>query len=232
MRQRDTSRAGCRLAPVVRPAARHRRLRADERRAGAVSLGPQPAHRARADGDRRARRDRHDDDHRQRRHRSIGRIDDRADQRRDRGAAAGRRQAVDRARRRRARRRSRRVDQRPGHHAVEGAAVHRHARHARRRARRGEVAGGPADGQRAGDLGQRAGGYVPHAVVADRRAGRVDHARARDRDDHRAAPHGLRPARVRDRLERSGGARLRRRRPIASRWGSTGWPACSSGCRG
>ena len=220
------------IAPgaAARPAAGRRRLRADERCAGPVPVRPQPAHRPGADGDRRARRHRHDDDHRLRRHRPLGRIVDRADQRRDRGAAARRLQpdGGDRGRRRDGR--AGRRPERPRHHRAAGAAVHRHARHAGRRPRRRQVAGRSADGQRAADVGQRAGGHVPDAGVAARRARRVADAAAGDRDDGGAGADGVRPARLRHRLERGGGARLRRRHQSRQGRRSTAWPACSSGC--
>ena len=93
-----------------------------------------------------------------------------------------------------------------------GAAVHRHARHARRRARRRQVAGRSADGQRAGRRGS-----TSWRSRSRRRRGCSSRPACGSRWCSRSSmtvvlrAHGVRPARLRHRLERGGGARLRRR---------------------
>ena len=60
---------------------------------------------------------------------------------------------------------------------------------------------GSADSQHAGHVGQRSAGDVSEAIVAARRAGRVDRDRARGLGGDRAAKHGFWSPRVCARFE-------------------------------
>ena len=213
---------------VPRSGRRDRDLCAHDRLAVAVPLRPQLPHRRRADRHRGARRDRHDDDHRERRHRSVGRIGDRADGRRH-GARAPRRLAP-------------LLAVLAGVLAggivgvVNGLAITRLrvipfiATLGMLGIARG-VAKWIADQQTVNvpetwvnDLAVT----FPRPELADRRPGRVAGAAARDRGGPGPPAHGVRAPRVRDRVERSGRARVRHPGGPDEGRGSTVSRACCS----